>query len=194
MKTIKLSNDDTILIKVDDEDFERLNEYSWSVNGQHRVSISRGSTKWVEKPRLNGGIKMVSTALTIPIANEVMRRLDCKFDHKDNDFTNNQKENLRECTYLQNAANKKKYCRSSTSKYKGIRLHAKGKWTAQLQYRRKQIYIGYFDNEEEAARAYDRKAIEIWGEFASLNFPAEQLEQMMAQQKQQAKQQPQGPT
>ncbi len=34
-------------------------------------------------------------------------------------------------------------------------------------------HIGYFDNEEEAAKARDKKSLELFGEFAILNFPIE---------------------
>jgi hypothetical protein len=44
-----------------------------------------------------------------------------------------------------------------------------GKWTAQIQKNKKKIFMGYFENEHEAAIAYNVKAVELFGEFANLN-------------------------
>jgi AP2-like factor (euAP2 lineage) len=47
----------------------------------------------------------------------------------------------------------------------------KGKWLARVTYRRRRHHVGTFDDEVDAAKARDRKAIELFGEFARLNFP-----------------------
>jgi hypothetical protein len=46
-------------------------------------------------------------------------------------------------------------------------------WHSQIKENGRQVTIGYFDDEEAAARAYDAKAKELYGEFAALNFPEE---------------------
>jgi hypothetical protein len=48
-----------------------------------------------------------------------------------------------------------------------------GKWCARITFRGKASWLGCFDDEVEAARAYDRKAVEFFAEFAQLNFPEE---------------------
>jgi hypothetical protein len=45
------------------------------------------------------------------------------------------------------------------------------KWQVQIKINHKSHYIGIFKDEEEAARAYDKAARELHGEFAALNFP-----------------------
>jgi hypothetical protein len=64
--------------------------------------------------------------------------------------------------------------RNWSSKYRGVSWHKQNKnWQAQIYDDGKQHYIGYFEEEEEAARAYDRAARARLGSGAMLNFPAE---------------------
>jgi hypothetical protein len=91
-------------------------------------------------------------------------------DHVDGDGLNNTRANLRLCTSSQNAANIKAVW--GCSRYKGVSPHsASSRWQVILTYMGERIYLGLFDDEEEAARAYDRKALELRGEYAHLNFP-----------------------
>lgn len=59
-----------------------------------------------------------------------------------------------------------------SSKYKGVCKHKLG-WQAYTTYESKSIHIGIFKVEEDAARAYDKKMLELWGDSAKLNFPKE---------------------
>ena len=47
------------------------------------------------------------------------------------------------------------------------------KWFAKIYFEGRRIWLGYFLHETEAARAYDAKAVELFGEFAHLDFPEE---------------------
>lgn len=98
-----------------------------------------------------------------------------KIDHVDRSPSNNRISNLRLASTAQNAMNK---CHSSgsVSGFKGVSWkidHAK--WRACIEKqsagKRISIHIGYFATAEDAARAYDAKAKELFGEFALLNFP-----------------------
>jgi hypothetical protein len=63
---------------------------------------------------------------------------------------------------------------SKTSKYIGVSLK-KGrekKWRATIFYHNKQYFLGNYYNEKDAALAYDKKAVELYGEDAKLNFPS----------------------
>ena len=60
---------------------------------------------------------------------------------------------------------------NTSSNYKGVSFHkASNKWSAQIKHNDQRIHLGLYDDEAEAGRAYDRKAIELFREFAVLNF------------------------
>lgn len=90
-------------------------------------------------------------------------------DHINGVRNDNRIENLRECTHSQNHQNKKIPI-SNSSGYKGV-SKAKGgvKWRARLKINGKEYHIGTFPNTVDAAKAYNKKAIEIYGDFACLN-------------------------
>ena len=94
-------------------------------------------------------------------------------DHIDGNPQNNRLCNLRECTQAQNVLNRKKG-QGCHSKYKGVTRNLRNKykvWQAQIAFNGKCRSIGYFEDETEAAKAYDREARALHGEFARINFP-----------------------
>lgn len=90
-------------------------------------------------------------------------------DHVDRDGLNCRRGNMRLSTSSQNSGNTKKK-RSSQWLYKGI-FKNKLRWSARIVSRGTEYYLGNFKTQEEAARAYDAKARELFGEFARVNFP-----------------------
>ncbi len=91
-------------------------------------------------------------------------------DHIDRDVTNNHVNNLRWATLSQQNQNKGKCGRCCDSQFKGVSKTRK-KWRARIKIDGKDINLGSFVYEIDAARAYDKKAKEIYGNCAFLNFP-----------------------
>lgn len=110
--------------------------------------------------------------LNFPLANEVLqidRRI--KIDHKDRNPLNNLEDNLRIATPSQNMANRAKQRRKCSSIYKGVSFRKYNlDWESYIMKNRKRIHLGIFKDEKEAALAYNKAAIELFGEFALLNI------------------------
>lgn len=92
-------------------------------------------------------------------------------DHINSNSLDNRIENLRIATASQNAANRVRSTKR-TSEYKGVYFNkTKGKFQAQIQKDYIKYNLGYFYDEVEAAEAYDRNALTMFGEYAHINFP-----------------------
>ena len=154
MKKIPLTRGRVAL--VDDEDYERLAQYKWYCTWHNYAVRDVG-------PRL------------ISMASEVLQT-ENRVDHKNNNSLNNQRYNLRECTVSQNAFNTKKI-KGASSKYKGVSFQRSRKlWYTCISFRdifgqKAKIFLGRFEVEKDAAKAYDEAARRYQGKFATLNFP-----------------------
>ncbi len=104
----------------------------------------------------------------------LMHRFLCEgryVDHVNGDKLDNRRANLRPVTKGQNAMNAKKPRDGVTSRFKGVSRFRSGKWIASIMFNGERRHLGYFFDEEAAAKAYDAAARELCGEFARLNFP-----------------------
>lgn len=90
-------------------------------------------------------------------------------DHVNHEGLDNRKANLRVCTRSENNRNRRGKSTKRTSKFKGV-VPVRGRWQARITRDQREIYLGTFDTEEQAARAYDSKSLEIHGDFARPNF------------------------
>lgn len=152
---------------VDDEDYEYLKDFSWITLKQERVYVPTAfyAARTFAVP---GGRKMVMMHRVI-LGVDHLNWKETPVDHEDGNGLNNQRYNLRLATLTYNQGNKNKYY--GTSQFKGVSWYpAKEKWVAKIGTKTGQLHLGYYIDEEEAARAYDAAAIHYFGEFASTNF------------------------
>ena len=141
---------------VDAADLPLLAEYQWYAN-------RLGGKGWYAVG--NNGPEKVLMHKVLVEAGDGM-----EIDHASRDGLDNRRRNLRVCTRAENAANSSKR-EGGTSGYKGVYWHhGAGKWVAQVSPSGKTIYLGLYEDEEDAARAYDAAALEHYGDFACPNF------------------------
>ena len=142
---------------VDAEDYDRLRTYKW-------CGVEEGRS-WYAKTFQRDGLPLWMHRLILDAPKGLV------VDHIDHDGLNNRKTNLRLCTNAQNQQNRRPH-RGGTSRYKGVhRVKSRNKFRASLTHNGKRFQLGYFNSEIDAAKAYDKKAREVFGEFAYLNFP-----------------------
>ena len=86
----------------------------------------------------------------------------------------NRKENFRFVTPQQNKYNQKRR-KDNTTGYKGVSVQTNcPKYIVRIVYGGKRHHLGTFTDPAEAAKVYDRKAIEVFGDYACTNFPREE--------------------
>ena len=146
---------------VDPADFYRLNSFYWLTCGKNGNLYA---ARLIRTPtgRLNT-ILMHKEIISAPPGLVV--------DHINTDSLDNRKANLRLATHSQNSCNSRRDKSNTLSRYRGVSFSKrKQKWFAAIRANGKKIWLGYFDNEIDAARAYDNAAKRYHGEFARLNF------------------------
>lgn len=140
---------------IDYEDFELVSKYKWYAKKSKNTYYAVCSVdKYLKMHRLILGLSDTSVFA----------------DHINGNGIDNRRSNLRSATPTQNSMNRSS-AKNSSSKYKGVYWDEdRRKWASCMKSNGKTIYIGRFDNESEAALAYNKKATEVQGEFARLNI------------------------
>ena len=148
---------------VDPADYKRLRKYEWftrkgrnsfyAIRHAPRGKVKRGTLIYLHRE-----IIQVPDGMVV--------------DHINHDGMDNRIANLRPATYSQNLYHRKKRAGTKHSKYKGVSWKKdRRKWVARIGFEKKDIHLGCFHSEIDAAKAYDAAAKKYHGEFASLNFP-----------------------
>lgn len=147
---------------IDAEDLPLLD--GWTLNISHRYVMVVGTQ--AVTPRFRAHLSRV--LMNAPSHMEV--------DHISGDPMDNRKCNLRVCTRVENSRNTKSHAQGR-SQYKGCSYNrtqgGKRKWKAELHNQGTRHYLGYFLTADEAATAYNEKALEVFGTFARVNVIGE---------------------
>ncbi len=143
---------------VDEADFPKVSKYLWTVDTDlyvHRMKSVNGKKTKIYLHRELTGFPSMSV------------------DHRNGNRLDYRRCNLRKATDAQQIANSLVRKRAgSKSIYKGVSWHrTTGMWFTRICIKGRQTSLGYFRDEKEAGRAYDRVALKLHGEFACLNFP-----------------------
>ena len=156
MKQIQLTQNKFAL--VDDIDFAELSKHKWCAVKIREVFYAKRS------------IGKRYNQKTIFMHRQILgAKKGQQIDHRNGNGLDNHKANLRFCTYSQNQQNQQKI--RGISQNKGIHWNKEHKkWQAQITLNNHRKHLGYFDNENDAAIAYNRKAVELFGEFANPNL------------------------
>jgi hypothetical protein len=148
MKEITLTRGKVAL--VDDADCEWLSQWKW------RSRLANKRYWYAATGR---------TTLMHRVILGLVGRQVC--DHIDGDTLNNQRYNLRESSYAGNAQNRNK---QSKTIFKGVHFNKRqGRFAVRVRVNGMKRHVGYFDDPVDAAKAYDRAALESYGEFARTN-------------------------
>lgn len=167
MKHIQLTQNQVAL--VDDSDYAELSKHKWCASKN-----PNGDFYATRNVKINGKLH------TIFMHREILglEYGDPRHsNHKNHQTLDNRRDNIRICTRNQNQMNQKPR-QNTTSKYKGVSwVKQREEWQAQVRVNGKSIHLGYYDDEEMAAMAYDLVARKAHGEFAYLNFlPPQSIE------------------
>lgn len=144
-------------ILVSRQDYDRVSKYTW------HISWNKDRTRKYARARINGKLVLM---------HRFILEVDSSFDvdHRNRNGLDNTRRNLRVANRSQNNANG--LGKGNKNGFKGTFFNSDGRpkpWYAQVGYEYRTVHCGSYVTPEEAARAYDRKAVELFGEFALTN-------------------------
>lgn len=143
---------------IDEEDYSRASKFNW-----HR---EKGTQTYYAQRNVYGPKKT-----TQRLHRFIMNALPGEqVDHINGDGLDNRKKNLRITDSQGNNRNRRKL-RPASSRYKGVwKDKQTGRWAVTLYLKDGRRTTRRFNTEALAAIAYDNNAVEVFGEYANLNF------------------------
>jgi len=151
---------------VDPDDYDRLSKYKWCVSKTRHTNYAMRRTKGkrIKGSRVGRKVIMMHRCIMNAPPHLVV-------DHINHNGLDNRKLNLRLCTRAQNNRNRRPFCLNGSG-YKNVSWDKyRKRFLASIRCKGKYYNLGRFKSEIKAARAYDKKARELFGDFACLNFP-----------------------
>jgi hypothetical protein len=147
---------------LDQQDYYKLSKFKWYLKGSFGKFYVARNYKYDSRQ-----------TKTVSMHREIMKAPEgLLVDHRNGDGLDNRRANLRLATQSENAYNRRKNGTKTTSPFRGVFFRKRrGRWIATIHCHRKMIWLGTFDSEIAAAKAYDGAAKKYHGEFARLNFP-----------------------
>lgn len=143
---------------VDDENFEWLSQWTWHTSDGYAVRRAANGTK------ASGGTVGMHRVVAGAGPGEVV-------DHINRNPLDNRRANLRVCIQRDNSRNRRGWL-TGRSAFKGVSFdRERSIWVANISVNRRTVFIGRFDQEPDAAAAYDAAAVYAFREFALCNFP-----------------------
>lgn len=147
----------------DQEDQELISRFFWSLHSQGYAQTT-----------ING-----KTVLMHRLILGIVDKPDIEVDHRFHNRLDNRRSKIRPCTHSENRRNARKLKESAHSQYKGI-YNDLGRWHVQIMQDEKVKNLGRYNNEITAAKVYDNRAIEIFKDFAFVNFQSSREARQLA--------------
>lgn len=141
-------------VLVDDAWFETLNHWTWNLSPEGYAVTAFRKPKWQR-------IYMHRLIMGYPDGKVI--------DHINADKLDNQRHNLRACGRAENC---RRYALPKTNRsgQRGVSWSKCGsKWQSSIQFKGQHIYLGLFENIEDAARAYNRASAKYHGDYGYKN-------------------------
>jgi hypothetical protein len=161
MRTINLTQGYSAII--DDIDYPEISKHKWHVQVRPQTAYA---VRWGERGEDGKPVLIMMHRQILGVTQKGMHT-----DHVNHNGLDNRRSNLREATPSENSRNRRSTVAGGRSKFKGVFWDIENqKWAACITKDCKPENIGFFDTQEEAAKAYDVEANIFWGDSADLNF------------------------